>query len=838
MSADPSARVRESATEGVTRPLLLLGLVLGSVTLWGGAAVSRKPAATPCPDARYLLPAPLVADDGIALSAVAAGSASVAVADACEPVPPKAFKATRKGTRVKAVWPGCAGLGGKVVFRGLVTGACETLQGRLKARRFRQRFTAARSACGDGVVDRDAGEECDPPAASACSAGCRTTVGASIGAGGGRLTSLDGRLTVDVPPGALPGETVLTIRRLTPAELPPAAVELGLDGAYRLGPPGLAFAVPVGIEFRRNVRLQSDEGVATVADLGVLLTLSNGVIDLLRQQRVHVDAATGAIVTSALADHFSDVFDFASESNPGLATARVELRTTRIPVGADFVVKLAYVSNLRLSTPGRVSNEDKTATDVIRYLGELETRPGDGGDPLDPAPCATGPVDGDRRNRIGSVSEKGSMVDGLVCYRCLRVGSQELVGQITVQDPDGAGGLFGLDFGDILQRIANLGERVVIDEVTVDYDVEVACVDPSSPTTTLPGTPGASTSTTTRSSTSSTSVTTTTIAPGASCGASAFPRCGGACPSGQTCAALGDPFGSRFCACVSSSQTCAVDACGECPSPNEFCLANGPPTNCFDAQCVALFTIPTTSSSSSTSSTSTSSTTTTTLGCSLDASQSPRMCGGFCPAGFDCLSVAGACQCVAATAFCRDSASSDSCTGFCPSPDETCSEPPDGPPDCVCFVRAASTTTTTRPPVACALDPATRVCGGTCPAGLCLGLPNGTCGCVTPGAACGSGGPLCPSPDESCDASGQCRPRQPCGLITLDNGIPACFGECPSGEVCAADQDGCTCVPFSRVCQPQGGNTCGGLCPSPVKTCVSVTLPGGIFGCRCEETDD
>jgi hypothetical protein len=831
------ARERESIAWGAVRPLLLSGLLLAIVTLWGGAAVSRKPARPPCPDARYLLPAPLVVGNGIALSAVAAGSASVAVADACEPVPPKAYKATRKGTRVKVVWPGCAGFGGKVVLRGVVTDACETLEGRLKARRFRQRFTASRSACGDGVVDRDVGEECDPPAAGTCSPGCRTTVVAPIGGGGGRLTSLDGRLTVDVPPGALASETAITIRRLAPAELPPAALELGLDTAYRLGPPGLAFALPVTIAFRRDVRPPSGGADAAVADLGLLFTLSGGVIELLREQRLHVDAAAGAIVTSAAAAHFSDVFDFASESNPGLATARVELRTTRIPVETNFVVKLAYVSNLRLSTPARVSNEDRTATDVLRYLGELE-RPAGNGDPLDATLCVPEMIDTDRRNSIGRVSEKGSMVEGLFCYRCLREGSQQLAGQITVQDPDGVGGLFGVDLGDVLQRIANLGERVVIDEVTVDYAVDVACGDPGSPTTTVPGTPGASTSTTPRSSTTSTSATTTTIAPGASCGASLFPQCGGACPPGQTCAALGDPFGGRFCGCVAREQACAVDTCGSCPLPNQFCLATGPPSNCFDAECVEFVTVTTTTSPSSTSSTSTTSTTTTTLGCSLDASQSPRMCGGFCPAGFDCLSVGGACQCVAATSFCRDSATSDICTGFCPSPDQTCNEPPDGPPDCLCFVRAPGTTTTTRPPAACALDAATRVCGGTCPVGLCLGLPDGTCGCVSPGAACGNGGPLCPSPDESCDPTGQCRPRQPCGLVLADEDLPVCFGDCPLGQVCASDQDSCTCVPIARVCQPQPGSTCGGLCPSPVKSCTSVTLPGGVRGCRCEEVDD
>jgi hypothetical protein len=108
---------------------------------------------------------------------------------------------------------------------------------------------------------------------------------------------------------------------------------------------------------------------------------------------------------------------------------------------------------------------------------------------------------------------------------------------------------------------------------------------------------------------------------------------------------------------------------------------------------------------------------------------------------------------------------------------------------------------------------------------------------VTPGAACGNGGPHCPSPDQGCDPTGLCRPRQPCGLVLGRESFPVCFGDCPTGQICAADRDWCTCVPFSRVCQPMTGASAAGSGPSPLKTCVPGTLPGGTRGCTCVEDD-
>jgi hypothetical protein len=676
------------------RVAVALAAMLALVAPWMGSAGSRKPAPPACPAARYLLAPPVVTgESGFAGDAVEAAPSAVAIAGLCEPLAPKAFKATRKGTKVRVVWPACPGLVGKVRLRGLLTDGCATLRGTLGARRFRRTLTAARSACGDGVVDPGGGEECDPPAPGVCDGGCRATVRAVIGPPGGQVLSLDGLLSLDVPPGALAAETAISVRRLALEELPDGAVAIGLDRAYRLGPAGLEFQEPVRITLRREAPPRSDGGAASAADVGLLFTVSDGVVELLRGQRLEIDAARSVVTMSAFISHFSDLFEFESASNPGLASASLEVRTTRVTVGSSFIAKVTFTSNLRLDGPSRVSNEDRTATDVVQYLGELESRPAAGGDPFDPALCSSGVVDPDERNSIGSVEEKGSKADGFVCYLCRREGRQSLVGQITVQDPDGRLGLlFGADLASLLERLGRLDTRALVDELTVDYDVPVDCMPPS--TTTTLGTPG--TTSTTATSTSTTS--TTTTPPGAGCAGSEFPECGGACPSGQTCVPLRDPFEQDSCGCVPAFDRCGGNSCGDCPT-GQVCRANGPPTNCVDAECVPISgvttsTVSTTSTTATTTTTTSTTTTTTPLPCGLDATQSPRRCGGFCPPGLACLALTSSeCRCLPESESCerRDE---PTCPGFCPSPDEVCGEtPPFG--DCGCFVPSTTTATST-----------------------------------------------------------------------------------------------------------------------------------------------
>jgi hypothetical protein len=66
---------------------------------------------------------------------------------------------------------------------------------------------------------------------------------ARIGVSGGQLRSRDGRVTVDVPTGALGADTELTVQPIT------NTAHGGLGRAYRLGPEGQVFKQPVTLTF-------------------------------------------------------------------------------------------------------------------------------------------------------------------------------------------------------------------------------------------------------------------------------------------------------------------------------------------------------------------------------------------------------------------------------------------------------------------------------------------------------------------------------------------------------------------------------------------------------------
>ena len=156
--------------------------VAGSLVPWGTPALARKPVASPCAgpylvsDGTPLItgdPAPAV--DGVVLSA-----AGVMIRSGC-PVAPATAWPIKKGWKMRARWAVCGG-GGSVLrnvrLKARMSGDCEVLKGRLmvgKANKLLRAFTAAPSRCGDGVVDRDSGERCEPPNAGTCDAQCRRT---------------------------------------------------------------------------------------------------------------------------------------------------------------------------------------------------------------------------------------------------------------------------------------------------------------------------------------------------------------------------------------------------------------------------------------------------------------------------------------------------------------------------------------------------------------------------------------------------------------------------------------------------------------------------------------
>ena len=861
-----------------TRPVVGVIALVAVVVLSSDWATSKKERPPACPSARYLLSSPLViGEPATPVSGLEAGDSNVALDDTCDPIAPKRYKGTKKkGTRVRVKWPACEGLRGKVRLRGRIVDDCQTFTGSLRARRFKERFTATRSRCGDELVDTGGGEECDPPAAGTCSAECRRTVSAVVGAGGGQVTSLDDRLSVNIPAGALAGDTEITIRRLEPEELPPGALDLGLDRAYRLGPAGLQFQGPVTVALQQDTPARAQDG-SLRADVGFLFTVNGSEIEILSAQRTRIDGGNDTVTASGMLTHFSDLYPFKSsgqttgaEPEP-LAEASVTLEPAPpIPVGASFLSTVIFVlTNQDLEGRADVFHTNLTDTDVVQYRGELPssvTSP-------DAGSCDSMPLDTDTTVKIGEVQngekdgQPADSADGFLCYRCQKVGEQLLTGEITVAslnpcDDD----LVGFFANTIFEGLCAVFGGSNIDDLTVEYEEPVECVDPSATTTTMaPTTSTSSTAPPTSTSTSATTTTTTTTLSGPPCGPSAFPTCDGACPPGQLCVPLRDFLGSDFCSCTSGG--CSANECGFCLGADIICEANGPPTDCTDARCVPIIppvstttstTTPPTTSTSTTSSTS-STTTTTLLPCGLDATQSPPMCVGNCESGLICLSTDPGCLCVPLSFACKDD---NFCGGLCPSPDQVCDERPLPDLDCVCFVRSttsttststsstttptSSTTTTTLMPSGPCRSLDGTVCGGECPdTQVCRALESrvgGGCLCIPSDSACPEGqapdpdpgfcGGLCPREDQLCadDESGECICTG-CRLFDVE-GTPVCFGGCADQfSTCAAIDGGCACVSNNEFCQPQPGDgTCGGRCPSPLEGCV-VPVEGP--GCTC-----
>lgn len=101
------------------------------------------------------------------------------------------------------------------------------------------------AACGGG--DSSSGGTTSPSAPPA-TAPPGTVLGQAsektIGAAGGTVSTPDGALTIDVPPGALAADTALKIEPIQNTAFG------GVGGAYRLSPDGLTFAQPVEVAFR------------------------------------------------------------------------------------------------------------------------------------------------------------------------------------------------------------------------------------------------------------------------------------------------------------------------------------------------------------------------------------------------------------------------------------------------------------------------------------------------------------------------------------------------------------------------------------------------------------
>ena len=132
-------------------------------------SMGRKPQVVNCPGGRFLSSGSLL-DPAASNEAVVIDGSQISIGSACARVAGKVKPAKGK-VKVKAAWAACRGVPGKVRLVAAVFPECRAMSGTVQARKakIRKSFSASRSMCGDGLLDRDAGEQCE--AGTTCAAG-------------------------------------------------------------------------------------------------------------------------------------------------------------------------------------------------------------------------------------------------------------------------------------------------------------------------------------------------------------------------------------------------------------------------------------------------------------------------------------------------------------------------------------------------------------------------------------------------------------------------------------------------------------------------------------------
>lgn len=154
----------------------------------------------------------------------------------------------------------------------------------------------------------------------------------SIGPAGGSIASPDGRITVDVPPNALPGPVDFSIQPIT------NLARGGLGNAYRLEPGGQKFATPIKVSFN----FDAPDLKGTIPDaLAVAYQDPTGIWQAFKT--VDIDQASKTLTVSTT--HFTDFSIWTLRLSPEKATLHVRETLEINLIGC--IEKRSWVSRLR-----------------------------------------------------------------------------------------------------------------------------------------------------------------------------------------------------------------------------------------------------------------------------------------------------------------------------------------------------------------------------------------------------------------------------------------------------------------------------------------------------------
>ncbi len=139
-----------------------------AVGVFGVATVADSKKFTLCPGGRFVVPkgqAPLVEGSTTPdTDSIVFGNGGQLVLEECGGTTVK-LHAKKKFTTVNAKWAQCGNFQKVKLVGKIASPACDTLSGTVKGKKLQAKsFTAKLSRCGDGILDRGGGEECDTTA--------------------------------------------------------------------------------------------------------------------------------------------------------------------------------------------------------------------------------------------------------------------------------------------------------------------------------------------------------------------------------------------------------------------------------------------------------------------------------------------------------------------------------------------------------------------------------------------------------------------------------------------------------------------------------------------------
>jgi hypothetical protein len=185
-------------------------------------------------------------------------------------------------------------------------------------------------------------------AALACSIGSEDANGDASGlieaATGGSLTSQDGALKIEIPPGALNEDVEISIRAIPKEDLPDELVELeGADDGYLLEPDGLTFEDPIVVTWEiesADLFVEGQEGLHAQAMISWSEQAGLEPLEALSTE-VSLDSSTATLRGEM--DHFSWI----TRDEGALEVTLVEVNDDQI-VGTSFNANVEFGIGVRM----------------------------------------------------------------------------------------------------------------------------------------------------------------------------------------------------------------------------------------------------------------------------------------------------------------------------------------------------------------------------------------------------------------------------------------------------------------------------------------------------------